>query len=107
MLMPVRESWRPSKLLPYPIPLIAERLSCAPSVFNADLRGRGDVSFLDSLYAAANTLWESKNSWAPTCLGLLPTKVGAIDHWARIDPPRALELVDKIKVWRDVAMHRI
>ena len=71
-----------------------------------NLRGRGGVSILNLLRAAANTLWESKNLWARTCPGLLPIEVGAIAHWARTNPPRAVELVEKIETWRDVAMHR-
>ena len=73
----------------------------------ANLRGRGGVSILDLMGAAANTLWESKNLWARTCPGLLPIEVGAIVHWARTNPLRAVELVDKIEVWRDVAMHSV
>ena len=71
----------------------------------ANLQGRGGVSILDLLRAAANTLWESKNLWARTCPGLLPIEVGAIVHWARVNPSRAVELVDSIEKWRDVAMH--
>ena len=71
----------------------------------ANLRGRGGVSILDILRTAANILWTSENLWARTCPGLLPIEVGAIVHWARVNPSRAVELVEKIETWRDVAMH--
>ena len=73
----------------------------------ANLLGRGGVSILDMLRTAANTLWTSENLWARTCPGLLPIEVGAIVHWARTDPQRAIELVEKIETWRDVAMHSV
>ena len=73
----------------------------------ANLLGRGGVSILDMLCAAASTLWTSENLWARTCPGLLPIEVGAIVHWARTNPPRAIELVEKIETWRDVAMHSV
>ena len=73
----------------------------------ANLLGRGGASILDLLRAAANTLWESKNLWARTCPGLLPIEVGAIVHWSRVNPSRAVELVEKIETWRDVAMHSV
>ena len=73
----------------------------------ANLLGRSGASILDLLRAAANTLWESKNLWARTCPGLLPIEVGAIVHWARTDPQRAVELVEKVETWRDVAMHSV
>ena len=73
----------------------------------ANLFGRGGVSILNMLRTAANTLWTSENLWARTCLGLLPIEVGAIVHWARTNPPRAVELVEKIETWRDVAMHSV
>ena len=73
----------------------------------ANLLGRGGVSILDILRTAANTLWTSENLWARTCPGLLPIEVGAIVHWARVNPSRAVELVEKIETWRDVAMHSV
>ena len=73
----------------------------------ANLLGRGGVSILDMLRTAANTLWTSENLWARTCPGLLPIEVGAIVHWARTNPSRAIELVEKIETWRDVAMHSV
>ena len=72
-----------------------------------NLLGRGGVSILDLLRAAANTLWGSKNLWARTCPGLLPIEMGAIVHWARTNPLRAVELVEKVETWRDVAMHSV
>ena len=69
----------------------------------ANLQGRGGVSMLDMLRAAANALWESKNLWARSCPELLPIEVGAIVHWARTNPSRAVALVEKIETWRRTA----
>ena len=71
----------------------------------ANLLGRGGVSILDLLRAGAKTLSSTTNLWARTCPGLMPVEVGAIVHWARVNPSRAVELVDSIEKWRDVAMH--
>ena len=73
----------------------------------ANLRGPAGVSILNILRTAANTLWTSENLWARTCPGLLLIEVGAIVHWARTDPQRAVELVENVQTWRDVAMHRL
>ena len=88
-------------------PLQKERLrDLLRKGLEANLQGRGGVSILDLLRAAAKTLWESESLWARTCPGLLPIEVGAIVHWARTNPPRAVALVEKAETWRDVAMHR-
>ena len=73
----------------------------------ANLPGRGGVSILDLLRVVANTLWEGRNLWARTCPRLLPIEVGTIVHWARTNPSRAVELVEKIGTWRDVDMHSV
>ena len=65
------------------------------------------MSILNLLRVAANTLWEGRNLWARICPRLLPIEVGTIVHWARTNPPRAVELVEKIGTWRDVAMHSV
>ena len=44
--------------------------------------------------------------WARECPGLIPVEVGAITHWARVNPGRADKLVTDLVSWRDVAMHR-
>ena len=80
-------------------PLLAERVE-------ADLRGQGGISIIDLLRLAARSLAETDRVWARECPGLVPVEVGAITHWARVNPPRADKLVTDIVSWRDVAMHR-
>ena len=81
------------------VPLLAARV-------DADLRGQGGISIVDLLRRAARSLAETGHVWARECPGLVPVEVGAITHWARVNPPRADKLVTDIVSWRDVAMHR-
>ena len=80
-------------------PLLAPRVE-------ADLRGHGGISIVDLLRRAAQSLAETGHVWARQCPGLVPVEVGAITHWARVNPPRADKLVTDVVSWRDVAMHR-
>ena len=80
-------------------PMLAERVE-------RRLRGQGNVSIVDLLRRAAGRLEKTTNLWAHECPGLIPVEVGAIVHWASVNARRAIELVDNIVSWRDVAMHR-
>ena len=80
-------------------PLLAGRV-------DADLRGQAGISIVDLLRRAARSLAETGHVWARECPGLIPVEVGAITHWARVNPRRADKLVTDIVSWRDVAMHR-
>ena len=81
------------------VPLLAARV-------DADLRGQGGISIVDLLRRAAQSLAETDHVWARECPGLVPVEVGAITHWARVNPLRAYKLVTDLVSWRDVAMHR-
>ena len=72
----------------------------------ADLGGRGGISVVDLMRRAARSLAETDHVWARECPGLIPVEIGAIAHWARVNPGRAEDLVANILSWRDVAMHR-
>ena len=71
-----------------------------------ELRGRGGFDTLGLLREAACKLAETTNLWACVIPGLLPIELGAIVHWARVEPQRAIDLVDNIESWRDVPMHK-
>ena len=71
-----------------------------------ELRGRGGFNTLGRLREAAGKLAQTTNLWARVIPGLLPIEIGAIVHWARVEPSRAIDLVDNIESWRDVPMHK-
>ena len=71
-----------------------------------ELRGRGGFDTLGRLREAAGKLAQTTNLWARVIPGLLPIEIGAIVHWARVEPSRAIDLVDNIESWRDVPMHK-
>ena len=51
-----------------------------------ELRGRGGFDTLGLLCEAAGKLAETTNLWARVIPGLLPIEIGAIVHWARVEP---------------------
>ena len=71
-----------------------------------ELRGRGGFDTLGLLREAAGKLARTTNLWACVIPGLLPVEIAAIVHWARVEPQRAIDLVDNIESWRDVPMHK-
>ena len=71
-----------------------------------ELRGRGGFDTLGLLREAAGKLAETTNLWARVIPGLLPIEIGAIVHWARVEPRLAIDLVDNLESWRDVPMHK-
>ena len=79
---------------------------CSPRVWTPICADRGGISIVDLLCRAAQSLVETDRVWARQCPGLTPVEIGAIAHWARVNPPRADKLVTDIVSWRGVAMHR-
>ena len=71
-----------------------------------ELRGRGGFDTLGRLREAAGKLAQTTNLWVRVIPGLLPIEIGAIVQWARVEPSRAIDLVDNIESWRDVPMHK-
>ena len=71
-----------------------------------ELRGGGGFDALGLLREAAGKLAETNYLWARIIPGLLPIEIVAIVHWARVEPQRAIDLVDNIEGWRDVPMHK-
>ena len=71
-----------------------------------ELRGRGGFDTLGLLREAVGKLAETTNLWARVIPGLLPIEIGAIVHWAPVEPSRAIDLVGNIESWRDVPMHK-
>ena len=77
-----------------------------PRAWKGSCAAEGGFDTLGLLREAAGKLARTTNLWACVIPGLLPVEIAAIVHWARVEPQRAIDLVDNIESWRDVPMHK-